>query len=214
MSASTTTVAAFDVDGTLTTVDTFLPFVRTVAGPVRSLLTAAGAAPLAAGVAVGRVSRDRLKARVVAGVFRGAPAERIDEQGRAHAERIRQRWLRPDTVARLRWHQAQGHRTILVSASLRPYLDPLGDWLGVDAVLCTDLGVGADGRLDGAVLGGNCRGPAKAERLLAHLGARPDELWAYGDSEGDRELLALAHHAVLLRRGLTLTAAPAPGPDR
>ena len=55
---------------------------------------------------------------------------------------------------------------------------------------------------------------SEAERLLAHLGARPDELWAYGDSEGDRELLALAHHAVLLRRGLTLTAAPAPGPDR
>ena len=210
MSASTGTVAAFDVDGTLTTVDTFLPFLRRVAGP-RLVVTAATAAPLAAAVAVRAASRDRLKARVVASVFRGRPAAQVDALGRAHAEVIGARWMRADSLARLRWHQSQGHRTVLVSASLRPYLDPLGAWLGVDDVLCTDLGVAPDGRLDGSLLGGNCRGPAKAERLLAHLGGRPAELWSYGDSEGDRELLALADHAVKLDRAVRLTAAPGPG---
>ena len=207
MSAESAPVAAFDVDGTLTRVDTFLPFVRRVAG-ARIVLTAAGAAPLAAAVAVGAASRDRLKARVVASVFAGRTAARIDELGRSHAEAIRARWLRPDTLARLRWHQARGHRTVLVSASLRPYLDPLGAWLGVDDVLCTDLGVDADGCLDGSLLAGNCRGPAKAERLVTHLGGRPAELWAYGDSEGDRELLALADHAVRLRRREPISAEP------
>ena len=202
-----TPVAAFDVDGTLTTVDTFVRFVRRVAG-VRAYTAAVKAAPLAAAVVAGRVSRDRLKARVVASVFAGREADDVAEAGRAHAGQIRERWLRADAVARLGWHRAQGHRVVLVSASLRPYLDPLGAWLGVHDVLCTDLGVDASGRLDGTLLGGNCRGPAKAERLVAHLGGRPTSLWVYGDSDGDNELLALADHPHRLARRATIAAAP------
>ena len=201
-------VAAFDVDGTLTTVDTFVRFVRRVAG-ARAYTAALGAAPLAVAVVAGRASRDRLKARVVASVFGGRDAAIVADAGRAHAEQMQQRWVRADTVARLHWHRAEGHRIVLVSASLRPYLDPFGEWLGADDVICTDLGAGADGRLDGTLVGGNCRGPAKAERLLAHLGGRPSELWAYGDSEGDRELLALADHPCLLARNTKIDAAPA-----
>ena len=48
---------------------------------------------------------------------------------------------------------------------------------------------------------GNCRGPEKARRLLAwldanHGGRDAVELWAYGDSPGDRELLAAADKPV------------------
>jgi phosphoserine phosphatase len=41
----------------------------------------------------------------------------------------------------------------------------------------------------------------KAERLRAHLGDEGITLWAYGDSAGDREMLALADHAIRVRRG-------------
>ena len=47
--------------------------------------------------------------------------------------------------------------------------------------------------------GANCRGPQKVVRLRAWLDARYGddidvELWAYGDSSGDEELLAFADH--------------------
>lgn len=193
-------VAAFDVDGTLTTTDTFLPFLRTVLGPAAGVTVALWSAPLAVGVALRLASRDRLKAAVCDAAFAGRRVDDVARLGADHADRIRERWLRPDTVARLRWHQAAGHRTVLVSASLRPYLDPLAVLLGVDDVVCTDLGVGSDGRHDGSLVGGNCRGPAKVTRLYDHLGGRPGELWAYGDSAGDRELLAAADHATLVGR--------------
>jgi phosphatidylglycerophosphatase C len=106
--------------------------------------------------------------------------------------------LRPDTLGRLRWHQERGHRTVLVSASLRPYLEPLGAELAVDAVLCTDAEV-LDGRYTGRLEGPNCRAGEKVVRLQAWLeasGLTGARLWAYGDSRGDREMLASADHPV------------------
>ncbi len=44
------------------------------------------------------------------------------------------------------------------------------------------------------------RGPEKARRLDAWLAGSPTFVWAYGDSSGDRELLARADRAVRLGR--------------
>ena len=89
-----------------------------------------------------------------------------------------------------------GHEIVIVSASLDVYLEPLAPLLGVDHVLCTKLGVGPDDRLTGRLEGGNVRGPEKIRRVREWLGAGAVELWAYGDSAGDRELLAAADHPV------------------
>jgi phosphatidylglycerophosphatase C len=107
-------------------------------------------------------------------------------------------------VARLRWHQASSHDVVFVSASFGAYLRPLALGLGVDHVLCTELVVGDDGLLTGDLAGANCRGPEKLRRLHAwlderHGGRSEVELWAYGDSPGDRELLAGADHPVWVR---------------
>jgi phosphatidylglycerophosphatase C len=48
--------------------------------------------------------------------------------------------------------------------------------------------------------GRNCRGAEKAVRLREYLGPEPVTLFAYGDSRGDRELLAMAQTAVWVRR--------------
>ena len=109
-----------------------------------------------------------------------------------------------------RWHRAQGHHVVLVSASFGVYLRPLAEALGVDGVVATELTV-EDGRCTGALAGGNCRGIEKVVRLHAYLdehfgGREAVELWAYGDSPGDLELLADADHAVWAKG--RLTAAP------
>jgi phosphatidylglycerophosphatase C len=50
------------------------------------------------------------------------------------------------------------------------------------------------GRLDGP----NVRAGQKALLLKEVLGPGPVELWAYGDSAGDREMLAMADHPTLV----------------
>ena len=68
--------------------------------------------------------------------------------------------------------------------------------LGVQGALATELQVGPDGRCTGHLDGPNCRGHEKVERLRRWLGGRSPRLWAYGDSSGDDELLAMADHPV------------------
>ena len=185
-------VAAFDVDGTLTTGDCVTPFLRRAAG--RRLWTTLLRHPLALAAAAARRDRDRLK-ELACSALRGIESTEIEHLGEAFAREVGAGRLRDDTVARLRRHRELGHTVILASASLDPYLVPLGRSLGVDAVVCTVLERGRDGRFTGRLVGANCRGAEKARRvrgwLLEHDLADA-ELWAYGDSSGDDELLALA----------------------
>ena len=67
-------------------------------------------------------------------------------------------------------------------------------------MLCSRLEVDGDGRVTGSLVGGNCRGPAKLRRIREHFGADGYELWAYGDSAGDAEMLAAADHPVRVER--------------
>ena len=110
------------------------------------------------------------------------------------------------------WHKGQGHDVVLVSASFGAYVRPLGEHLGVDGVLCTELVVDRAGRCTGELVDANCRGHEKVRRLHLwldehHGGRHAVELWAYGDSPGDEELLADADHPVWA--GGPLTAEPA-----
>ena len=204
-----TNVAAFDVDGTLTVRDCVVPFLERVAGR-RNLALAMVRQPSALAAAALHRDRDRMKAVAVRAAFRGRSADDIEALGVTFANEIYAGWLRSDTPQRLAWHQSQGHQVVLVSASLGPYLRPLGRLLGVDGVLCTDAVVDADGRYSGELAGANCRGPEKARLLrewLRQRGIDNAELWAYGDSVGDRELLSLAHHHVYVK-GKVVTSEP------
>jgi phosphatidylglycerophosphatase C len=193
-------VAAFDVDGTVTRRDCVVPFLRRVGGTV----PVAGRLALACGAivpALARRDRDTLKAAAARAAFAGRRYADVEADGREFAAFVHHAWLRPDVVDRLGWHRDGGHDVVLVSASFGVYVRPLGETLDVTGVVATELVVDVDGRCTGDLLGGNCRGEAKLRRLHAwlddHRGGRAAvEVWAYGDSPGDRDLLADADHAV------------------
>ena len=202
-------VAAFDFDGTLSTRDCVVPFLTTVSGRAR-LARGLVARPVALAGAAVRRDRDALKAMSVRAAFAGREVLHVERLGATFGETVHANGLRADTTRRLHWHQQQGHRVVIVSASLGAYLHPIGRLLGVDAVLCTEVHSGADGRYTGELVGQNCRGEEKTRRLrtwLAEAGLDDAELWAYGDSNGDRELLAAADHALLVK-DILVPAAP------
>jgi phosphatidylglycerophosphatase C len=187
------TVAAFDVDNTLTVRDCVVPFMRSAAGTgrlMKVMLSNIGDTIQN----VRRRDRDALKAKFVAGIFSGKNVSEIDALGVKFASKVADSWLRNDVATRMRWHQEQGHVVILVSASLGAYLHPLGDLLEVDAVLCTEMEE-VDGVLTGKLIGKNCRGDEKVSRVQkwreeAGIDVQ-DLVYAYGDSSGDKQLLDL-----------------------
>ncbi len=198
-------VAAFDVDGTLTTTDCVVPFLRRTAGTPR-LVARMLRSPFALAGAAVRRDRDALKAASAAAAFSGVPVEALEADGVLFAQEIFDQRLRDDVVRALRGHLDAGDTVLLVSASFEVYLRPLAQLLGVDDVLAVRLATDAQGVLTGRLDGANCRGPEKVVRLHEwlerHAGGRAAvHLSAYGDSTGDRELLADADEAHWMGRG-------------
>jgi phosphatidylglycerophosphatase C len=190
------TVAAFDVDNTLTVRDCVMPFMRKVSG-VQVLMRTVVSQPFTIFSLLKNKDRNSLKALFVSSVFTGRTESEVNELGVLFASHVANGWMRDDVVKRLRWHQAQGHVVILVSASLSPYLEPLGDLLEVDAVLCTELE--SDGKkYTGNIKGVNCRGPEKVRRIQSWCDSARIPMssvrYAYGDSSGDAEMLAFVEH--------------------
>lgn len=198
-------VVAFDVDGTVTSRDCVVPFLRRVGGTSR-IVAGLGRRPLALAGAAARRDRDRLKALATSAALRGrVAAEVVATAGRFAAEVYEDR-LRAEIVGSLRRHLADGDTVVFVSASYEVYLRPLAGLLGVGHVLGTRLAVADDGTLTGDLDGPNCRAGEKVRRLDAWLGTlgrtRGDiHLTAYGDSGGDRELLLDADVAHWVGRG-------------
>jgi HAD superfamily hydrolase (TIGR01490 family) len=187
-------IAAFDFDGTITTRDTLIPFFYRCFGRAKVYGVFATVAWDALKFGLGYSSRDQLKAKVIARLFRGVAQATVQQAGREHAAAV-ETCFRPAALERIAWHRAQGHRLIMVSASLDVYLQYVATALGFDDLLCTTLEVDEQQVYTGATVGGNCRAMAKVRRLQQHLGDLSQfELYAYGDSAGDQEMLAIADH--------------------
>lgn len=204
-SSPITRVAAFDVDGTLTVADCVVPFLRRTAGTPR-LIRRMMRSPVALASAGARRDRDALKAASASAAFAGLTIEGVRADAQLFAHDVYSHRLRDEVVGSLRAHVDAGDTVLLVSASFEVYLRPLASLLGAHDVLAARLEVGDDGRLTGRLDGPNCRGPEKVRRLHEwldeHAGGRSAvHLSAYGDSTGDRELLADADDAHWLGRG-------------
>jgi phosphatidylglycerophosphatase C len=183
-------LAAFDVDGTLTWTDSFVLFLRFVTSPLGYAVRMAKAGPRLVPYGLGLASRDAAKTAVLTAFLRGMPQGAYLDNCAAFAERAYPQIARADGVARLQAHAGVGQEPVFVSASLEDYLRPWATELGVASVLATRVEVRA-GVLTGRIEGANCWGPQKAARLRQAFPAPPVAA-AYGDSRGDRELLALA----------------------
>ncbi|HSR23537.1 MAG TPA: HAD family hydrolase [Candidatus Eisenbacteria bacterium] len=184
-------VAVFDFDGTITRRDSTTAFCLAIVPAWRLGRALARTAP---GLALGPTTRAAFKESLMTALFRGVEERRLRDLAAGWATSELPRLVRPAALARLRWHQSEGHRVVLASASLELLVAPWARTVGVGDVLATRLEV-RDGRITGRLDGGNCYGPEKVERLRALLGdLGAFELYAYGDGRGDRELLAAARH--------------------
>ena len=192
MNNTANVVAAFDFDGTITTRDTFLLFLSVAFGRRRLMRALVRLAPDVARFGARMQSRDALKARLIATLFAGRDCGPLDAAAEHFSARVATHMLRPGAVKRVRWHRDRGHRLVLVSASLDIYLTYLAEPLGFDDLLCTRLSR-RNGVFDGQLLGINCRGEEKVARLGKLIGGyHGHQIFAYGDSDGDREMLRVA----------------------
>lgn len=94
----------------------------------------------------------------------GLPAETVREYGRKFAE-MAQEWIYPELKERLAEYRKKGYLCLMVSASPSFYVKPLGELLGFDEVLGTDVLLEERMPAMPKLPNGNNKGAVKVERL-------------------------------------------------
>lgn len=195
---------AFDFDGTLTTADTLLVFIRYACGTWRFVWGFLVHSPLLVLMKLKLYPNYRAKQRIFAWFFRGMEAETFDALCRRFAD-DNASLIRPKAKALLSKLFAQGESVCVVSASIDNWVRPFFYQLTAHSVsdfrvIGTKVEADSNGRLTGRFLTNNCYGPEKVRRVLAEypqLAAQRSSyvVEAYGDSRGDKEMLAFADNA-------------------
>lgn len=186
-------VVAFDFDGTLTYKDSFTTFLRMQCGDTRI----AGVFAANPGIALDYVrTRDRgaLKSRLIYKLLGPISQEDLEIRIQAFVTKTGQRLFRPDALKTWTTHSRPDTLRVIVTASPDILVRPFGQMIGADRVIGTKLGFSADGRLLPDLDGVNCRGEEKMRRLREVFGEEVVLDSAYGDTKGDREMIAAAQN--------------------
>lgn len=184
-------LVAFDFDGTLTWKDSFMAFLRWRAGGRRYAAGMARLAPSAFAY-LGHRDRERLKTRAVREFLAGVPRAELEADAQRFASQRARRLLRPDATQVWKRWQGQGARLVIVTASPEIIVAPFARGLGAERLIGTRLAYDEHDCVTGDFIGPNCRGPEKVVRLREAYGEDMVLEAAYGDTDGDREMLAIA----------------------
>lgn len=182
----------FDFDGTLTTRDTLIEFIRFYHGDARFLLGFALLSPVLVMLKLKLIHNQKAKEIVLRHFFQGEPVETFHRQCLRFTPHI-DTLLRPQAKAMLKQYQNEPQTELaVVSASPENWVSI---WCNHVNIPCIATRLENDnGRITGKIIGKNCFGQEKAERIQQQFDlSQFSEIIAYGDSAGDREMLALAH---------------------
>ena len=191
-------IAAFDFDGTITTKDTLFDFIRFCCGVPGLLSGLVFLSPILFFFKLGLIRNDKAKQKLLSYFFKGFSVDKFNRKSIDYATKI-DTILRPDIADRLAYHKENGHKIIIISASVENWIRPWAERNGISEVLGTRLET-ENGVLTGHFSSPNCYGAEKVNRLKAVYPDRENYiLYAYGDSAGDKELLAFADYPTLVQ---------------
>ncbi|MDB4655244.1 HAD-IB family hydrolase [Flavobacteriales bacterium] len=188
-----TALALFDFDGTVSSKDSFVAFMKFTHGtPVFVFRMAMGFLTFF-GWKIGLVKSHYTKVKALRSFYKGWSEEQMNDARKRFTSEIIPSILFPKAIEKIAWHKEQGHRIIVVTASCGAWL---GDWtkqMNLE-ILCTEMEL-KNGAYTGELSKPNCRGKEKVNRIKQHLRLEDySEVYAYGNDHGDNQMLAIADH--------------------
>jgi len=188
------TLALLDFDGTITTNDSFIKFIRFVVGDAKFVCGMALLAPVLIAYKLKLIPNYKAKQMTFSYFFKGMSKENFlqiaNEYSLEHIDAI----LRPQAIQKIQHHKDQGHKVVIVSASIEFWLKPWCSKHDLD-LIATKLEI-KDGVVTGKFLTKNCYGIEKMFRIKEVYNLEDyDYIYSYGDSRGDVEMLEIADMA-------------------
>jgi phosphatidylglycerophosphatase C len=187
----------FDFDGTLTKRDTLLSLGLFLARMKPNRLRKTASILLVFGLLKSRlITNDRFKRYFCRVLLAGKSEIELNKLCQRFIDEYVQRVINDSVLEILQKHKQQGDDVYLVSSNFSFVLQPLQKRWDTSGVFATEAEVEA-GRLTGRLVGRACDSQEKLRRVLECFGRDSvREATAYGDSRGDRQLLAFVRNAV------------------
>lgn len=187
-------IAFFDFDGTITYKDSLLEIAKYQKGKIAWLIGMLVLLPRLIAMKLKLIPNAVMKEHYLTYFFGGISVNRFQEMCAEFQKACFTKLIRPAAITEIRRHQQNGTPVVLVSASPENWLK---GWCRENNITCiaTRLQV-ENGSITGKIDGKNCYGPEKVNRIkeLYKLDTY-DQIFCYGDSGGDREMLQIATEA-------------------
>ena len=192
-------IAIFDIDGTLTKKDTFIPFfLRSLRNrPLRIFHTLI--LPFFIVLYYLKIiNNHKLKEIFLYTVLSRAKVEDVEVIVYPFVDKLIKKGMNSIGMQLLANHQNRGDRILIASASFNLYVRNIANCLGVNEIVCSEAEI-VDDRYTGRFNGLNCYGEEKLLRLKKYLGdIFPKKTIVYSDHLSDYPILQWADYGYLI----------------
>jgi HAD superfamily hydrolase (TIGR01490 family) len=187
------TIAFFDFDGTITSQDSLVCFLKETFGSPRFYLGVFSMMPVLLAYKLKLLSNHDAKEKFIAHYFKGWSVDDFKKSADSYSQNGIDIIVRPDAKEKLQWHQDQGHKVVVVSASIESWLQLWCDNNKYE-LIGTKLEI-KNGKVTGKFSTRNCYGQEKVNRITNNYSLEDySDIYAYGDSMGDREMISISNH--------------------
>lgn len=179
----------FDLDGTLTRKDTLIAFARFSSGNIRfSIALLIIAFPYLSAL-LGAYPIENVKGIFLNFILKGKTKQEIEYLGKEFARSHLPSLFYTSAIRCMENHIKAGNRVIIVTASFKEWIEACPTLKDVE--LITSEFIFENNQFKGKII--NCKGPQKAKQIKNMVNLQDyDSVVAYGNSPGDKEMLALA----------------------
>lgn len=186
-------LAIFDFDGTITKKDSFLEFIKFYRGVFKFYLGFGLLSPLLILYIFKIIPNWKAKETVLGYFFGNEEVAVFSLKCKAFAESKLPLLTKESALRAIEKHKLEGDRVVVISASAENWLSYWCQKHGLE-LIATRLEVKGS-KITGKIDGFNCYGKEKKNRLEEFLDIKEyEEIYVYGDSNGDKEILAMATH--------------------
>jgi len=181
----------FDFDGTITYKDSLVDFIQYAVGKPAYYLGLLKLSPTLVSYLLKITPNDRAKEKMIQYFFANWDQEEFKTKARNYSVQKINQIVREEAKKKLAWHKQRGDEIVVVSASIRCWLE---EWCKQNEIqlIATELEI-QNNKLTGKFKTPNCYSEEKVKRVKKIYNLNNyDYICAYGDSSGDKALLAIA----------------------
>ncbi len=186
------TIAFFDFDGTITNRDIFWDYLfyrlKTGLSPLKLIY----GFPVFTLYLIKVLNNEKAKQSIFSQLFSGETVEYFSTTVQKYYQSKLNIRLRKDALTKILWHKNSMHQIYMVTANFDLIVQQFAAEQGIEYI-STELDI-QNNILSGKFKTPNCYGAEKVNRIKKAIPNLDSfaKIYAYGDSKGDREMLALA----------------------